>query len=98
MKTHDDTLYLKGGIMPSILVSQEIKMQTNSIKGNDVGARAVDFGFLAGVGGNIRLSDGLSLILDVSYLRGLISVIDRPDVQVMRNEGFIFSSGVSMRL
>jgi hypothetical protein len=91
-------VYLKGGVLPQILVSQNVKTQNEpTISGNDVGASSVDFGLLFGVGGTIPLSPQTALVLDVSYLRGLKNVVEKADAPI-RNEGFIFSSGVSITL
>lgn len=96
MGMQERTAYMKGGLMPSILAGQTAN--DNNSKPNDLNAKTFDVGLIFGVGGTIPVASRASLVLDVSYIRGLSTVSNKLQGQDLHNEGLIFQSGVSIAL
>lgn len=93
MKNPDGTLYLKGGLMPSVFLDGKTKNQTAS---KSVEARALDVAAVGGLGVALSVSRENSLIFDAQYVRSVTNLTD--DDRLVRHEGFVFMGGISIAL
>lgn len=90
------TIYLKAGLMPSFLIGAEVKTANFRLTSTDPFERT-DVPAVVGVGGALPISPSTSLTLDVSYVRGLLNVVDSSNFEA-KNDGFMFNGGLSVEL
>ena len=94
LRNVDRTFYLKGGLMPSLLLDRRVKVSSDESR--DFSARPADLAAVGGIGAALPISPGNSLILDAQYIRGLLSVSE--GTQVLHSEGFSIMAGLSIAL
>lgn len=99
------SFYLKGGLLPALLVSKKVVGKTLNFRmeRSDYFMTNFELGAIAGLGGKINLSSNAALILEANYSRGITkSEIGETQqaaaAQDFYNSAFAFTGGVSIEI
>ena len=89
----ENTVYMKAGLMPGILVSKEMKVTVDgeTFKSSNIGVNSVDVPGVIGLGGTFPVESGNSVGIEANYVRSLSKINNSSDGQAY-NEGFIVSA------
>jgi hypothetical protein len=93
----ENSLFLKGGIMPGYLVSKKIKgNNSNGSSGtiNDVPMSSFDLSIDMGLGGRLITGEKSSILLEATYARGLTNVFETSSNAF--NSSFAFTAGFAI--
>lgn len=90
-----NTVYLRGGVIPSFLVGKKIGLPKQRNFGEEAKLNDFEFSGAIGIGGTVEIADDASFIVNILYTRGFTSVEQSRDVF---NSSIAFTTGMSVTL
>lgn len=97
LESGNNTFFVKGGLMPGILIQKEIKaaFAGQTLSGEHFEIKTIDLPAVVGLGARIPFQKEYALMLDATYVHSMFSLTGKNNTY---NEGFVATAGINVAL